>query len=102
MRNQRSKRAFSFLGSFSTRVRVHACMHACMLACICACVLTVATVVSLVALALKSRIFVQHVRDRHSALTELDDAQSDRAKKLKKHQKRLNKTKKQIYLLYCS
>jgi hypothetical protein len=61
----------------------------------------IATIVSIFALTLQIRILMRQLRQRRDALSELDDT-NNVAEKLKKHQKRLNKTKKQIQQMYCS
>jgi len=64
----------------------------------------IATVISVVALMLKARVFLQQLRERRSQLAEdtLEDGQTERAKKLKKHRKRLVKTTRAILLTYSS
>ena len=62
-------------------------------------VLTVATVVSLVVLALKVQIFIRQLRERRAAL-EMDEEVSGIARKLKKHRKKTVKLTKAIQMTY--
>ena len=60
--------------------------------------------VSIVALVLKARVFLQQLRERRSQFADnvLEDDQTERAKKLQKHRKRLVKTTRTITMTYSS
>ena len=62
----------------------------------------IATVISIVALVVKIRVFVAQLRQRRSQLAALEDTQTERAKRLQKHRKRLLKTTRSIHMAYVS
>ena len=63
------------------------------------CFFAIATVVSFVSLAMKAEVFLQQLRERRSSLADLDEEETACAAKLKKHMKRLHKTRRRIQML---
>ena len=66
------------------------------------CFYAIASVVSLVAITLKVRVFVEQLRERRNALVDLEDEETGYALKLKSHRKKLVKATRTINLLYAS
>ena len=60
----------------------------------------IATVVSIVGMMLKVRVFVRLLRERHDTLAELVEAETDSQTKFKSHRKKMLKTSRRIHLLY--
>ena len=60
--------------------------------------------ISILALVLKARVFLQQLRERRSQFADnvLEDEQTERAKKLRKHRKRLVNTTRTILMTYSS
>ena len=63
---------------------------------------SIATIVSIVALFLKAKIFREQLRGRRSQFAFEEEEHNDRSVKIQKHKQRLIKTKRRILLVYSS
>ena len=63
---------------------------------------SIASLVSICALSLKIRMFVEQVRERRSTIIDAIGEQTAYHRKLRAHKKKLVKTKRQVKLLYSS
>ena len=63
----------------------------------------IASIVSIIAMAIKVRVFMQQLRERRNELSALDEGTlTARQEKLQKHRKRLVKTTRTIHMTYAS
>ena len=63
----------------------------------------IASIVSIIAMAIKVRVFMQQLRERRNELSALDEGTlTARQEKLQKHRKRLVKTTRTIHMTYTS
>ena len=61
-----------------------------------------ATVISLLVITLKLKVFVKQLRERRAGLELLDREQPEHVKKFAMHRKRLIKTQRSLYMIYGS